>query len=227
MVCGCVREMQMETSTSLSLGVLPAYTDIMHAITANFQQTIQSIHCKDCHRNRNRTRSRSPNRTQSRWSNRTKSRWSEIVAAPKILRIHLGILQHNGKIMHTMTYPQTLDLTAFQRVPTLPLRYALSSVIAHSGPGGNRGHYIASVRQRSGGYMCVSDSAREAFNLAQFLQSPQRPTSSAIRHPNGFQVYMLSYVRDDGVRQMPATPVDRGDNTGRGRLTKELRGLMS
>ena len=65
--------------------------------------------------------------------NQTKTRWSDIVAAPKILRIRLDIVLDQQKIFHTLQYPENLDLTTHQQNATLPLRYRLSSVVAHNG----------------------------------------------------------------------------------------------
>lgn len=66
-------------------------------------------------------------------SNQTKNRWTEIVAAPKVLHIHLHILLQDRKVFHTLDHPEMLDLTAHQEDTKWPLHYKLSSVVSHSG----------------------------------------------------------------------------------------------
>jgi hypothetical protein len=66
-------------------------------------------------------------------TNRTKHQITQFRAAPKILRIHLTILLYENKMFHYLIYPSVLDLTQHQQNATLPLRYHLSSVIAHHG----------------------------------------------------------------------------------------------
>jgi hypothetical protein len=99
----------------MSIGVDPNHTSIRQAILASLRHGIDDVHCKECK------------------DNQTKTRWTEIVAAPKILRIHLQIIHHQHKIFHNLTHPDLLDLTAHQQDPTLPLQYQLSSIIAHNG----------------------------------------------------------------------------------------------
>lgn len=200
----------MEVSTSLNLGADSKYADITNAITAGFQHTVQDVYCDECFQNQDKYRS------------------CEIVAAPKILHVQIAILQIDGKIMHSMTYPEILDLTPFQQFTALPLQYRLSGVISHSGESANFGHYIASVRGRNPDeFMCISDDDREDFSLAEILANPQHPQVEQISHEDGYQVYMLSYIRDDTNRQMPPRPSKGGKRTGRGRLTRELKNLMS
>jgi hypothetical protein len=76
---------------------------------------VENVHCRKCEKLQ------------------TKTRWTEIVAAPKILRVHLQILHPQHKIFRHLSYPDLLDLTAHQQNRTLPLQYQLSSVIVHSG----------------------------------------------------------------------------------------------
>ncbi|KAH7393009.1 hypothetical protein BKA66DRAFT_567732 [Pyrenochaeta sp. MPI-SDFR-AT-0127] len=206
-VCGHVRTMPMEVSTSLNIGVQSDYQSITNSITAAFQNVVENIHCSEC------------------LQNQTKYRKYDIIAAPKILQVQIAILQYDGKIMHSMDYPETLDLTAFQQFTTLPLEYRLSGVVSHAGEGLSGGHYIASVRgQNPNDFTCISDVDREEFQLAHFLASPQRPECDDMYCEDGYQVYMLSYIRDDTNRKMPPKPGNRG---GRGRLQKELKSLIS
>jgi uncharacterized UBP type Zn finger protein len=184
----------------LSVPVHPAFTTIYEAIASAFTETITDIRCDRCK------------------ANRTKDRVRHILAAPKILAVHLQILSHTGKIFHTLTYPQHLDLTARQTHTTLPLRYKLMGVVAHGGTGINAGHYIASMRGRdTTNFMCISDDVREDFSLQEFMDNPQRPTDEEIWDPpEGYQVYMLMYERDDRGRSMP---------TAQGKMSRELRNL--
>lgn len=100
------------------------------------------------------------------------------------------------KINHRMAHPNILDLTQYQENAHLPLRYRLSSVISHSGEGTETagGHYIASVRGPGNRITCISDSVTETFTQAQFEASPQVAGIS----PPAKEVYVLTYLRDDG-----------------------------
>lgn len=109
----------------LSVGVDPAHTDITEAIHASLQHEVTEVLCQAC------------------GGNQRKTRWTEIIAAPKILRIHLQILGFEHKIYHTLSYPDNLDLTALQQIPRLPLRYQLSSVVSHYG------HYVDTAEANS------------------------------------------------------------------------------
>jgi hypothetical protein len=90
--------------------------------------------------------------------------------------------------------------------------------VAHGGTGINAGHYIASVRGRDPTeFVCISDEVREDFSLQEFMANPQRPTDEDIgEYPEGYQVYMLMYERDDRGRSMP---------TAQGKMSRELRNL--
>ncbi|KAF1363943.1 hypothetical protein EJ07DRAFT_172862 [Lizonia empirigonia] len=114
-LCGSVYDPEPSKNTFLSVGVNPDHTSITQAIFESLQEETRDTLCERCQSNQNKTR------------------WTEIIAAPKILRIHLQILLHDVKLFHTLNYPDVLDLTAFQEAPALPLQYQLSSVVAHSG----------------------------------------------------------------------------------------------
>ncbi|KAF2033473.1 cysteine proteinase [Setomelanomma holmii] len=128
-----------------------------------------------------------------------------------------------GKIMHALSYPELLDLTIWQVIPTLPLCYRLNIVLSHhDGVGG--GHYVASVRSRAPvNFSAMSDDQLEDFSRAEFLANPQRPDVICPTKA-GFQVYMLMYERDDVRRSMPPAP--RADGKGKSRLRRELRALI-
>ncbi|KAI4621429.1 uncharacterized protein J4E87_006646 [Alternaria ethzedia] len=133
-------------------------------------------------------------------------------SGPQILKIKLAIFQMKKsekkdkkgnpqpatehKINHRMAHPNILDLTQYQENAHLPLRYRLSSVISHSGEGTESagGHYIASVRGPGGRITCISDSVTETFTQDQFEASPQVAGIS----PPAKEVYVLTYLRDDG-----------------------------
>lgn len=162
----------------MSMGVNLTHTSLQQAMAASFQHGVEDVHCEVCNRKQ------------------VKTRWTEIVAAPKILRIHLQIVQPQHKTRHHLAYPDLLDLTAHQRNPTLPLQYHLSSVIAHSGTTTDR--YIASVREPSSNqFSCISDTLVTNILHREFLANPQ------IRNDQRFEVYDLTYIRDDSVRSMP------------------------
>ena len=101
------------------------------------------------------------------------------------------------KVNHRLQHPDFLDLTNHQLHDTFPLHYRLSSVISHTGPGvqeGAGGHYIASVRDPGASqFTCILDRSTEAISHAQFLRSPQRKS----QFPGNFQVYILTYVREE------------------------------
>ncbi|KAF1844713.1 cysteine proteinase [Cucurbitaria berberidis CBS 394.84] len=203
--CGYVTNPPMDTPTTLDVGVLPKYTDIHQAITDTLHHDIPGRHCRRCRQNRNFSRD------------------CEIVAAPKILVVMFRILVYPSKITHPIPCPEDLDLTAYQQVRTLPLRYRLSSLVSHGGGGEDGGHYIATVRgQNAGTYTCISDAAMMPVTHAEFLANPQRPTG--LTDYNQLQVYLLSYIRDDEGRAMPAAPTGRKGY--KGRLRRELRNLM-
>ncbi|CAO2648438.1 Nn.00g077050.m01.CDS01 [Neocucurbitaria sp. VM-36] len=203
--CGYISQPPMETPTILEVGVLDTYTNIHQAIQDALHYDMLGRYCKRCKQYRNFRRD------------------CEIVVAPKILIVKFRILMFRRKIRHTLPCPEDLDLTAHQQVPTLPLRYRLSSLVSHGG-GHNGGHYIATVRgQEQGTYTCLSDHRRFNFTHAEFLQNPQGRGRRIPGH-NHFEVYMLSYIRDDSVRAMPAAPGQT--KAYKGRLRKELRNLM-
>lgn len=76
-----------------------------------------------------------------------------------------------------------------------------------------------------GTFTCISDSEVEDFSLAEMLANPQQPVEAAERE-GGYQVYMLCYIREDAGRRMPVAPRVGKRGKGRGRLERELRGLM-
>lgn len=128
-----------------------------------------------------------------------------IVSGPQILKIRISIFKsvqrmrsngtfynHGIKVSHAMPFPEIADLTRYQKVRDLPLRYRLSSVISHSGSV-ESGHYVATVRGQGNNITCISDRRKETFDIVRMLQSPQRPT---ITNPK--DVYILTYVREDG-----------------------------
>jgi ubiquitin C-terminal hydrolase len=198
--CDSVSNPPNEETRMLSLGVNIADTTIYDAVSRSFSETMTGVYCSECE------------------TNRTKDRVRYILAAPKVLVVHLQILTPVSKVYHALTYPENLDLTARQTHTTLPLRYRLTGVVSHGGNGIEGGHYIASVRQRvPGDYMCISDDNREDFNLQEFTTNPQRPTQpNMLPRKRGYQVYMCMYEREDGGRRMPRA---------QGRMTKELRAL--
>lgn len=173
---------------------VPTPTTTFNAALSRFFSERRTFHCSIC------------------GTNTTHRVTTRIQAGPQILKIKLVILQlkisekkdKNGnplpateyKINHSMAHPNILDLTQHQENAHLPLRYRLSSVISHSGEGTESagGHYIASVRGPGGHITCLSDSARETFTQAQFEASPQVAGIS----PPPKQVYVLTYLRDDG-----------------------------
>ncbi|KAJ4990588.1 hypothetical protein SVAN01_03819 [Stagonosporopsis vannaccii] len=164
---------------------------IAEAIDDAFLGQVQGSRCENCA------------------SNQTKTRRTKIVAAPKILRIQLQILRPNEKIFHALTHPDQLDLTASQEIAKLPLRYELSSVLAHAGDYFNidpededsnlviHGHYIASVREPSGTFSMANDSYVRTITHDSFLTNPQRSGGE------DFQIYVLTYIRDDSERLVP------------------------
>ncbi|KAI0585881.1 ubiquitin carboxyl-terminal hydrolase [Pyrenophora tritici-repentis] len=157
------------------------------AIRTYFYDTID-MHCDTCRVHE-----------QSHWTRR------EIVAGPQYLKIRINLfggrmvmgdegLEYQGiKIPHSMPIHEVLDLTQYQEVPTLPLRYKIHSVISHSDPIYS-GHYVCSTKGQGNDITCISDTHKEPFNLQSLLQSPQRPTITGQK-----DVYVLTYVRDDGV----------------------------
>ncbi|KAF3053730.1 hypothetical protein E8E11_011816 [Didymella keratinophila] len=60
------------------------------------------------------------------------------------------------------------------------------------------GHYIASVREPDNTFSCADDSVVNRITRQQFLTNPQ------VSNGQHFQVYLLTYVRDDAGRNMPA-----------------------
>ncbi|KAH6642624.1 hypothetical protein C7974DRAFT_447262 [Boeremia exigua] len=70
-----------------------------------------------------------------------------------------------------------------------------------------RGHYIASVREIDGTLNNVNDGVVRPITQAEFLSNP---------HQSRFQVYVLTYIRDDSVGNMPRSK----------RWLKELNGLL-
>lgn len=208
-MCGNIHTRRVHDETAIYIGVNPNHTTIAQAILESFQHDVDDVECMQCRQNR------------------TKHRETEIVAAPKILRIQLQILMPQHKIFHHLTYPNMLDLTTRQQIPTLPLQYRLSSVVSHTGDfvdaetGGvervrfprNKsskgtvnqppsrtsekmivGHYIASVLEPDGTYSTVNDSGVRTITQRAFLSNPQRSAGQ------GFEVSVLTYVRDDSVR---------------------------
>lgn len=59
-----------------------------------------------------------------------------------------------------------------------------------------RGHYIASVREPDGTFSSINDSSMASIPHAEFLANPQQSQDQA------FQVYVLTYIRDDSMRCM-------------------------
>lgn len=135
-----------------------------------------------------------------------------IEAAPQILKVRLNIFRNDAtdkwvgegknrrrlwrhyKLLHALRTPNTIDLTNHQMHNFFPLRYTLNSVTSHSGNKGTNGHYITSTRGQGGQINCISDSNMEAFSQAQLQQSPQAPLTVST---SKFQVYVLTYLRDD------------------------------
>lgn len=113
-MCGAPHATE-DNPTNLILPVDTAHTDITQSIYNSFRNGACERNCEQCA------------------MNQPKTQWTEIVAAPKILRIHLQILMFDLKIFHTLAYPEHLDLTFYQQFSTLPLKYELSSVVAHRG----------------------------------------------------------------------------------------------
>lgn len=232
----------LSNETPISVGVDLNHTSIQQAIVASLQHHVDNVHCSECS------------------EPQTKTRWTEIVAAPKILRVHLQIFHPQHKIFHHLTYPDLLDLTAHQQNRTLPLQYRLNSVIAHSGDYYTEedseqeedsdeeelrrgtddadsdssalsspalsdltemsdtdlaalekelypppeplkvmvGHYIASVREHDDNALSlINDSNVAAISHQESLTNPQDSNGQK------FEVYVLTYVRDDSVRDMP------------------------
>ena len=59
------------------------------------------------------------------------------------------------------------------------------------------GHYIASVREPDGKFSTINDSGMQSISHNEFLSNPQRSEDRE------FQVYILTYIRDDSVRRVP------------------------
>jgi hypothetical protein len=71
----------------LSLGVNIADTTIYDAVTRSFNETMTGIYYSECE------------------TNRTKDRVRHILAAPKVLVVHLQILTPVSKVYHALTGP--------------------------------------------------------------------------------------------------------------------------
>ncbi|KAI4649137.1 hypothetical protein J4E93_003451 [Alternaria ventricosa] len=191
--CGHERLIARIPETGILLNV-PTATTTFNAALSRFFQERRTFHCAIC------------------VADTTHLVTTSIQAGPQILKIKLAIFQmkksekkdKNGnpqpatehKINHRMAHPNILDLTQYQENAHLPLRYRLSSVISHSGEGTETagGHYIASVRGPGDRITCLSDSVRQTFTQAQFEASPQVAGIS----PPAKQVYVLTYLRDEG-----------------------------
>ncbi|KAJ4312968.1 hypothetical protein N0V94_007176 [Neodidymelliopsis sp. IMI 364377] len=85
----------------------------------------------------------------AQWIDRIATR--HISSSPEYMRIHLDLMSRETqrKNRKPIRIPDILDLTPHvqrvgQNIPA-PLRYRLISVVYHSGPGLDRGHYTASV----------------------------------------------------------------------------------
>ena len=128
-------------------------------------------------------------------------RYKQITAGPKVLRVTLKITEYSLKGLKISTafeINEFLDLTEFQAVNKVPLRYRLASVISHRGKTLHAGHYIASVRsfyQSEHRFYHINDDFTSGLSQIEFSNNPQRP----IHYTKGlgFNVYTLTYLRDE------------------------------
>ncbi|KAK7182918.1 ubiquitin carboxyl-terminal hydrolase 2 [Paraphaeosphaeria sporulosa] len=123
-----------------------------------------------------------------------------IRAAPRILTITLVVFDYQEdtpiKKLHAVEIGEELDLTRYQEVKVVPLKYRLSTVVSHSGNTANAGHYVASVRsQGASPFFNINDHRVLSINPAEFRANPQRPPG--VRTMQGFQAYMLTYIMDE------------------------------
>lgn len=128
-------------------------------------------------------------------------RHKQITAGPRILRVTLKITEYQSegyKIKKRFELAENLDLTDFQVVHGVPLRYKLASVISHQGKTLGSGHYVASVRSFYASrhqFYNINDGEMQGLHRSEFLSNPQIPRY--FEEGPGFQVYTLTYLMDE------------------------------
>ncbi|KAF2118659.1 hypothetical protein BDV96DRAFT_684346 [Lophiotrema nucula] len=117
----------------------------------------------------------------------------ELFIAPIILRLNVLIFTSWDEECEGMTksdhatpsIPELLDLRRYQVDQSQPLRYRLSSVIAHVGQTTNSGHYVSATRGPLIN-MRLDDDHRRQISPAQLMGNP---------HAGRYACYELTYIR--------------------------------
>lgn len=81
--------------------------------------------------------------------------------------------------------------------------YALGVEVGDKQPEVMMGHYIAIAREPDGTFSTINDSGVQSITRPQFLANPQWSNCQE------FQVYILTYTRDDTLRNMPMAMTER------------------